>query len=296
MGEVNERIYCCDRGNDNALAAAIMSSNRRDNNDGLYALLANRNGDMSSMLPAMMAGGMNGMNNPFAWIVLLAMMRNGGLFGGDGNAQGIELQQQIDSLRTQLSDNHNSSLLNQGLKGNESAIRELASTTNCNYNSLSQAICDVRAALQQVGGQVGASREAVINAILAGKSDVIQAVQNCCCNVREGIADLKSSLQLQMCQDTGAIQRGQDFINRSVERGFSESGFNAERNKCDIINAINAAQQRTSDQLNNHWSNERERLIQDLKGEISQLKQTDRILSRMGYRNNCGGCNDNYGF
>lgn len=32
MGEVTEKIYCCDRGdNDNALAAAIMSNgNRRD--------------------------------------------------------------------------------------------------------------------------------------------------------------------------------------------------------------------------------------------------------------------------
>lgn len=47
MGETVEKIYCCDRGdNDNALAAAIMANgnNRRD--------------DLGSMA-AMMGGGMN---------------------------------------------------------------------------------------------------------------------------------------------------------------------------------------------------------------------------------------------
>lgn len=54
MGEVTEKIYCCDRGdNDNALAAAILANgnNRRD--------------DWGPMA-AMMSGGMNNwMNNPF---------------------------------------------------------------------------------------------------------------------------------------------------------------------------------------------------------------------------------------
>ena len=37
MGEVTEKIYCCDRGdNDNALAAAIMASNNRKDDWGSY--------------------------------------------------------------------------------------------------------------------------------------------------------------------------------------------------------------------------------------------------------------------
>lgn len=57
MGETVEKIYCCDRdNNDNALAAAIMANgnNRRD--------------DWGPMA-AMMGGGMNNwMNNPFATV------------------------------------------------------------------------------------------------------------------------------------------------------------------------------------------------------------------------------------
>mgnify|MGYP000003814460 CR=1 FL=1 len=57
MEEVTEKIYCCDRGdNDNTLAAAILAGN-------------NRRDDWSPMA-VMMGGGMNNwMNNPFAYLL-----------------------------------------------------------------------------------------------------------------------------------------------------------------------------------------------------------------------------------
>lgn len=61
MGEVTEKIYCCDRGdNDNALAAAILAGNNRRDDWGPMA--------------AMMGGGMN---NPFAYLMFMALLRNG---------------------------------------------------------------------------------------------------------------------------------------------------------------------------------------------------------------------------
>lgn len=57
-----------------------------------------------------MGGGMNNwMNNPFAYLMFLALFRNGGFgFGGDGAGiatQGIETQAQLNAIRTQLQDN-----------------------------------------------------------------------------------------------------------------------------------------------------------------------------------------------
>lgn len=90
MGETAEKIYCCDRDN-NALAAAILANgnNRRD--------------DWGPMA-AMMGGGMNSwMNNPFAYLMFLALFRNGGFgFGGDGAGtatQGIETQAQLNAIQ-----------------------------------------------------------------------------------------------------------------------------------------------------------------------------------------------------
>ena len=79
MGERVEKIYCCDRGdNDNALAAILAGNNRRD--------------DWGPMA-AMMGGGMNNwMNNPFAYLMFLALLRNGGFGFGDGNGAGVATQ------------------------------------------------------------------------------------------------------------------------------------------------------------------------------------------------------------
>lgn len=98
MGETVEKIYCCDRdNNDNALAAAILANGNNSRDDW---------GPMA----AMMGGGMNNwMNNPFAYLMFLALLRNGGFgFGGDGAGtatQGIETQAQLNAIRTQLQDN-----------------------------------------------------------------------------------------------------------------------------------------------------------------------------------------------
>ena len=53
----------------------------------------------------------NWMNNPFAYLMFMALLRNGGFgFGGDGAGaatQGIETQAQLNAIRTQLQDNQN---------------------------------------------------------------------------------------------------------------------------------------------------------------------------------------------
>lgn len=178
MGEVTEKIYCCDRdNNDNALAAAILANgnNRRD--------------DLGSMA-AMMGGGMNNwMNNPFAYLMFLALFRNGGFGFGDGNgagvaAQGIETQAQLNAIRTQLQDNQNADCIKSAIQGNGFALSQLAQTLNIDFNTLQKCCCDVQAAIQQVAGQVGFSAERVINAVNLGDCNVIQALQNCCCQTQ----------------------------------------------------------------------------------------------------------------
>lgn len=95
MGETIEKIYCCDRdNNDNALAAAILANgnNRRD--------------DWGSSMAAMMGGGMNNwMSNPFAYLMFLALFRNGGFSFGDGNGAGVATQEfsLIQGKATQVS-------------------------------------------------------------------------------------------------------------------------------------------------------------------------------------------------
>lgn len=135
MGEVTEKIYCCNRGdNDNALAAAILAGNNRRDDWGPMA--------------AMMGGGMNNwMNNLFAYLMFMALLRNGGFgFGGDGAGaatQGIETQAQLNAIRTQLQDNQNADCIKSAIQGNGFALSQLAQTLNIDFNTLQKCCCDI---------------------------------------------------------------------------------------------------------------------------------------------------------
>ena len=267
-----ERIYCCD-GN---------------NNDALLATLATRRDDPYAM--AAMMNGNNNWNNPFIYLVWMMMAQRMGW--GDNwngqNAQNVELQNQIEALRTQMQDNQNSNMIMDAVKGNGCDIRALSNQLNCDFNTLSAAICDVRNGISKVSGEVGYSAERVINAVNLGNCNLLAALKDCCCET-----------QKELLAQSNLLQRGQDFINRSIERGFAAQGFQAQQDKCDIIQAGNANTQRIIDTLNSHWKDEQAREIQDLKFQLSQKEQNELLLSRMrGFLsgNGCGCDNGCSGF
>lgn len=265
-----EKIYCSDR-DDSALTAAILS---RDNN---------RRDDYNSW-----------MNNPFAYLMFLAFARNGG-FGNDPNAQS-----QLDAIRTQMQDNQNSSLimdaLGNGFNRNDFALSQLSQNLNVDFNTLQKCCCDVQAAIQAVGGQVGFSAERVINAANLGDCRIIEALNNCCCTTQKLILEQGYQNQLAQKDQMFTTQTGFDRTNTGLERGFSAVAFQAQQDKCDIIRAGQDNTQRIIDTLNTHWKDEQAREIQDLKAELSQYKQTDAIIARLrgcgSGNSNCGDCNN----
>ena len=170
MADTIEKVYCTgDCGNDN-LAAALIARGR-DN-------------DPATMLAAMNGGMGVGWNNPFAYMMMLGMFRfmyGDGWNGQNGNVQRAEIQSQIDSLRNQMSDNHNSDLLMGAIQGNNQDLKTLAANLNCDFNALQSSVCGIQAAIQDVGGKVGFSAERVINAANLGNLNIIQQLKDCCC-------------------------------------------------------------------------------------------------------------------
>jgi hypothetical protein len=278
--ETTEKIYCCDRGdNDNALVAAILAGNNRRDDFGPMAVMMNN----------------NWMNNPFAYLMFLALFRNGGFGWGNGDGagyatQGIETQAQLNAIRTQLQDNQNADCIKSAVQGNAFAISQLAQNLNIDFNTLQKCCCDVQAAIQQVAGQVGFSAERVINAVNLGDCNIIQAIQNCCCQTQRQIADFRADIQLQNCKDTCELRNGQRDLGSAITQGFAATSYETQRQTCDIINNANTNTQRIIDTLNNHWKDEQALQIQDLKFQLSQERQNNLLLTRLG--GNCG-CNVN---
>ena len=257
------KVYCCDRdrGSD-ALAYAAIANNR--GNDPM----------------AMMAAMNNQWDNPFVYLVWMMFAQR--MWGNNGeNLQNTAIQSQIDSLRTQMSDNHNSDLLMSAVNGNGQELKTLAANLNCDFNQLQTAVCSVRSAIDQVAGQVGFSAERVINAVNAGDCSVIQAIKDCCCQTQQNIIRMGYENQLGQKDILERIQSGLDFVNRDVERGFSSVAFQAQQDKCDVIRAGQDNTQRVIDTLNLHWQQELQQRYNDARLELSQQRQNAALIAAL---------------
>lgn len=265
--EVIRTSSCCPE----AMMGGMMGSmfNRRDN-DGLLSA-------------ALMNGNNNWNNSPWMYLIFLALFGGNGFgFGNRGNAiQDAEIQGQIQSLRTQMSDNHNSDLLMSAIKGNNDALNTLGANLNCDFNQLQNAVCSVRSAIEQVGGQVGFSAERVINAVNLGDMNIVQQMKDCCCQTQQNIIKMGYENQLGQKDIENSMQRGFDFNNRSVERGFSAIGYQMSQDKCDIIRANQDNTQRIVDVLNSHWQSDLQQRYNDARLELSQQRQNATIIAAL---------------
>ena len=270
MADTIEKVYCTgDSGNDN-LAAALLARGR-DN-------------DPATMLAAMNGGMGGGWNNPFAYMMMLGMFRfmygDGWNNGQNGNVQRAEIQSQIDSLRTQMSDNHNSDLLMGAIQGNNQDLKTLAANLNCDFNALQSSVCGIQAAIQDVGGKVGFSAERVINAANLGNLNIIQQLKDCCCTTQQNINRMGYENQLGQKDIINAMQQGFCYTNTGLERGFSNLGNLIQTVVCDLKTSGKENTQRIVDVLNNHWEQDLRIQLEDSKRReqtgfiIQQLKTT----------------------
>lgn len=269
MADTIEKVYCTgDGGNDN-LAAALLAKGR-DN-------------DPATMLAAMNGGMGGGWNNPFAYMMMLGMFRfmyGDGWNGQNGNVQRAEIQSQIDSLRNQMSDNHNSDLLMGAIQGNNQDLKTLAANLNCDFNALQSSVCGIQAAIQDVGGKVGFSAERVINAANLGNLNIIQQLKDCCCTTQQNINRMGYENQLGQKDIINAMQQGFCYTNTGLERGFSNLGNLIQTVVCDLKTSGKENTQRIVDVLNNHWEQDLRIQLEDSKRReqtgfiIQQLKTT----------------------
>lgn len=242
---MSERTYVFD-GNDNGCCG---------NNAAVLASLMGRNNQDPMALAAMMNGGMNSQwNNPFIYLVWM-MFANRFFGNGWGSESGCN-NPQIEALREQMNTNQNSGLLMDAIKGNNTAINQLAGQLNCDFSTLNSAICDVRGGIDRLAGQVGFSAERVINAVQAGDCNLASRLQECCCENR-----------LAICQQTNTLSNAINNVAVGQERGFSSVAYETQRQTCDIINAMNAG-------FNAIKEREDAREIQSLRDEKQQFQMS----------------------
>lgn len=215
-------------------------------------MIPDNKGNQSSLDPNMLFASMMNGNNGFGcnggwmWVIFLfflyPFMRNGGLWGNNDGSSG-----NLGSLGNLVNNDSGRELLMQAINGNGNALRDLAAMLNTSTSSVQQAICGVNNSITQLGGQVGMSGQQVINAIQLGNQNLAAQLASCCCDIRNAVTQGNYENQIATLQQTQTIQDGQNFINRSVERGFSDTAYAFRDQTCQIGSAIQNSTQQIKD-------------------------------------------------
>ena len=205
----------------------VVPDNLTGNNDNLATMAMMSNGAFG-----------NGMwNNPMMYLVWIYVMR--WMNNGDwNNNSDPAVQRQLQTLQDQMQDNHNSDLIMQAIKGNSQALQDLSTRLSCDANAIQSAIQSVQSGIANVGSQVGFSSERVINAINNGDSNIIQALNNCCCATQKEILKMGYENQINNQNQTYQLTSQLNGVNNVIQNGFRDTNYATQQQTCSLQNTI----------------------------------------------------------
>lgn len=265
---LEDRIIVQDRSIDAGLAALMQNANRGNMDPAALMAMMNNNG----------MGGNGGWW--WIWIILLFFCWGGNGFGFGGRNAG--------ALASELNTDANTNLLMQAINGNKDAINNLATTLNCDINSVQTALNTINTGVSQISCDTKLASCEVINAITSGNASLASQLASCCCDVRASICDVNNNItkmgyenQLANCNQTNTLQNA------------ITSGFNAlmadNATKFNIVGSkIDAQTQIINDKFCQLEMREMQNKIEALRDEkqayqlsASQQAQTANIVNQI---------------
>ena len=277
--ETTDKIFTTDGSNSFANGAMMGAS-------------LNKNANDPALMAAMMNGGMNGQwNNPFVYLVWM-MFANRWMGNNGTPAANTTTQAQIQALQGVVQDNHNSDLLMQAVNGNTTATQQLATALNAGFDQVNAAICGVRNGITAANGNIQLAAQQMIsnnnlqsaalgNQICQGFNGLQNEILTQGYQGQLGTQAANYQNQINNLQQSNLIQTLNQQQAQLVSNGFTQIGFQVERQGCEIKEANLANTQRIIDTLNNHWSQNDQNRINSLESQLALSQQTQTILAQL---------------
>lgn len=226
------------------------------------APLLQQKGIDPSVLAMMNNGGFGNGNWIWVFFLILLFGRNG--FGGYGdNVAGTGY------LSNQITNTAGRDLLMQAINGNGAAVQNLASTLNCDINSIKGAINGVQSSICQVGNQVGMSSQQVVNAIQQGNMGLTQQIAQCCCDNKLLVTNMGYESQIRDMQNTAQLANKLDNINNNVVHSFSTTAYETAQQTCALQNGMRDQTQTILSKLDAIEDSRKDRQIADLTAQLT---------------------------
>lgn len=167
--------------------------------------------------------GNNALESIIALIVVAAIFGNGfGGFGGWGN-NGANGANSVASTAER-------EMLLSAIQRNGVDLGQLAQSINCSNDRLSDAIGAVSTQICNFAGQNGLSFQQVINSVLTSQNAISSQLAECCCKTQNAILESNYLTERGFCN-----------TNQILAKGFSDVGYETQRQTCDIEKAIAAS-------------------------------------------------------
>lgn len=196
-----------------------------------------------------------------------AAIGNGGLFGNNRNGDAAAVaaaNQGTDSISRQVLAGQQEAQLQTSIAGVNGRIDGLSGQIQANANL---------AQLLNGFGTINAN----IGDLAGNVNDFARQMCDCCCQTKTAILEQGYQNQLANCQQTNTILQGNQGLQNTIQNGFTNLGYQNERQACDIKEASLANTQRIIDTLNAHWSLEQQTTIQQLRDELGRQNQTQAL-------------------
>lgn len=214
-----------------------------------------------NLLLSMMNNGGFGGNGNWIWIIFLFFLygwNRNGFFGNNGVAGEGTIASTAER-----------EMLLQAINGNGAAIGNLATTLNCDINSVKDAINAVQSSICSVGNQVGLTSQQVINAIQQGNMSLAQQFAQCCCDNKLLVTQMGYEGQLRDQANTAALTSSINTVNTGVERGFSSVAFETAQQTCQLQNGMRDQTQTIIDKLSTMEANAQQDKIANLTAQLT---------------------------
>lgn len=199
----------------------------------------------------------------FLWI-LLVLLLGGGRWGNFGGGNGSGGAGDVDRAVAQArADGLSDQVVIDAVRGNETAISQLASTLHCDVNAIQTVLCGMDKSILQVANQVGLNSTQIINAVQAGNCQITQAIADCCCKTQTAILTQGYETRIQNMEQTNALT------------GVMNAGFNLLGNKIDaqtqtMLNSF----QGIKDYLTNEKIESLQHTVTQMENAASNANQT----------------------
>lgn len=203
--------------------------------------LTDENGSMVMPVAPMYGSGNNsgfGFGGDWAWILLLLVLFGGGWNNGFGGGFGGDGLYPWMNQSNQISGGFRDQMLNSGIAGIQSSITS-------GFGDVQNALC---AGFSQAEISANARQMADMNQMFGIQS----ALQQCCCDNRAGLADLRYTVATEACADRSAVN---DALR-------------------DVLAANTASTQRILDQLCQDKIDAKNETIAQLRSQINELSRT----------------------